>query len=221
MTFWEPKSNNPPRKKTQINKPMNIKTVCRTLLAPTLVAVMTSATSATILTYDANLDGPSESPPNASPGTGFATATYDTSAHTLGLNITFSGLLGTTTASHIHAATASPGTGTAGVATTTPYFAGFPLGVTAGVYVNTLDLTQASSWNPSYITANGGTTAGAEAALAAALAGDKAYLNIHTTVVPGGEIRGFLVLVPEPSSLALLSLGGLALTLARRKAQRS
>jgi hypothetical protein len=79
--------------------------------------------------------------------------------------------------------------------------------VTSGTYDNTLDLTQSSSWNPAYITANGGTTVGAESALAAALAADEAYLNIHSTVFGGGEIRGFLVLVPEPSSLALLGLG--------------
>ncbi len=77
--------------------------------------------------------------------------------------------------------------------TTTPTFAGFPLGVTSGSYNNTLDLTLASSYNPAYITANGGTTATAEAALAAAIASGRAYLNIHSSVFGGGEIRGFLI----------------------------
>lgn len=170
--------------------------------------------SAQIFTYDANLSGPNESPANSSPGTGFAQVVYDSSLHTLQIELSFTGLTGTTTASHIHAATATPGSGTAGVATTTPYFAGFPIGVTSGTYSNTLDLTQASSWNASYITANGGTTAGAESAMATALVNDEAYLNIHTTTFGGGEIRGFLV-VPEPASAGLLALGGLVWSMRR------
>jgi hypothetical protein len=165
-----------------------------------------SSLSASVITYEATLNGPSESPANDSPATGFALVTVNDLANTMHVQVTFSGLLGTTTASHIHTPTPAPGTGTAGVATTTPTFAGFPLGVTSGSYDNTLDLTLASSYNPAFVTATGGTIAGAEAALLAGLASDEAYLNIHTTVVPGGEIRGFLVPVPEPSTLGLASL---------------
>ena len=165
------------------------------------------STHATIYVFDANLDGPSESPPNASPGTGFAQVTFDDVANTMNVNVTFSGLLGTTTASHIHAATTLPGTGTAGVATTTPYFAGFPIGVTSGTYNNTLDMTMSSSYNSAFVTASGGTIPGAEAALLAAMLADKAYLNIHSSVATGGEIRGFLVLVPEPGVVTLFVLG--------------
>jgi hypothetical protein len=167
-------------------------------------AVAVSAHAATI-SYDAALSGPSESPPNASPATGFATVDFDTTANTMHVHVIFSGLLGTTTASHIHAAVASPGT--AGVATTVPSFTGFPLGVTSGSFDSTLDMTLASSYNPAFVTANGGTIASAEAVLLAALAAGDSYLNIHTTVVPGGEIRGFLHQVPEPSSLALTAFG--------------
>jgi hypothetical protein len=179
-------------------------------------ALSTGAASAQLI-YQAILNGPSEFPPNASPGTGFVEVDYFNLTHLMHIHLTFSGLTGTTTASHIHAATALPGTGTAGVATTTPYFTGFPIGVTSGTFDTTLDLTQTSSYNPAYITANGGTTAGAEAALAAALADDEAYFNIHTTTFGGGEIRGFLVLVPEPSSIALLGCGVLAFACRRRK----
>jgi len=190
------------------------------LAALALLAINTAFAQST-LTFDADLSGPAESPPNASPGTGFAQAIYDSVAHTLQVEVQFSGLLGTTTASHIHAATASPGTGTAGVATTTPYFAGFPIGVTSGSYSNTLDLTASSSYNSSYVTANGGTTASAEAALITAMENGEAYLNIHTTVVPGGEIRGFFSQVPEPTTATLFGLGAAVLAWrARRKLNR-
>jgi len=165
-----------------------------------------SSMYASVVTYVVNLDGPSESPANASPGIGFATITIDSILNTLRVQLSFSGLLGTTTASHIHSPTPTPFTGAAGVATTTPSFAGFPLNVTSGTFDNTLDLTLASSYNPAFVTANGGTTASAEAALLAGIATGEAYLNIHTSVVPGGEIRGFLVAVPEPATLGFVGL---------------
>jgi hypothetical protein len=139
----------------------------------------------------------------------------------LKLDCTFSGLANDqgngTTASHIHAATTLPFQGTAGVATTTPSFAGFPLNVFAGEFHNTLDLTQSTSWNPSYVTANGGTTATAEVAFASALATGRSYWNIHSGKFGGGEIRGFLQLVPEPASCLLLVIGLVGLACGARK----
>jgi hypothetical protein len=184
---------------------------------PTLLALLTFNARATLFEYEAFLSGPNESPANASPGIGSAEVDYNNVTHTLFVGFTFSGLTGTTTASHIHAPTSLPLSGTAGVATTTPYFAGFPLGVTSGSYTNTLDLTLASSYNPSFVTASGGTPALAESALVADIAAGEAYLNIHSTTFPGGEIRGFLVPVPEPSSLALLIFGGAGLVAAQRR----
>ena len=193
-----------------------IRNIMKALVAPLLAAALIPTAHATLFQYQAFLSGPNESPSNASPGTGFAEVDYNDALHTLHVHVDFSGLLGTTTASHIHAATASPGTGTADVATTTPTFAGFPIGVTAGTYDNTLDLTLASSYKAAFVTANGGTTATAETALAADIAAGEAYLNIHTLAFPSGEIRGFLV--PEPSTLALVGIGGGAVAwVARRR----
>ena len=191
------------------------------IVAVALTAAAPAAHAATFV-YDVVLDGLSESPPNASPGTGFGVITYNNLVHSLRVEITFSGLLGTTTASHIHAATAVAGVGTAGVATQTPNFAGFPLGVTSGNYDHLFDLTLASSYNPAYVTANGGTTASAENALANAMAAGKAYLNIHTTVVPSGEIRGFLVpgAVPEASTWTMLVVGFGAIGMTIRASRR-
>src|SRR5258707_13958451 len=84
-----------------------------------LCALATQA-SAAILIYDATLSGPAESPPNASPGTGFAEVTINDVTDMMRVQVTFSGLVAPTTASHIHCCTALPGIGTAGVATTVP-----------------------------------------------------------------------------------------------------
>lgn len=182
-----------------------LKSVC---CAVALALAVTQA-NATMINYETFLDGISESPPNASPGTGHATLLYDDVAHTMSLHVDFSGLIGSTTASHIHSATAVAGTGTAGVATTTPTFLGFPLGVSSGTYDILLDMTLASSYNPAFVTANGGTTASAEIALASGIASGRAYLNIHSNAFPGGEIRGFWQPVPEPATLSLLAMAGL------------
>jgi hypothetical protein len=178
------------------------------LVAIALVGI-TVPSQAAILVYDATLNGPNEG--NASPGTGFGQISCDNVLHTLHVSATFSGLVAPTTAAHMHSATAMPGIGTAGVATTTPSFAGFPLGVTKGTYDNTLDMTLASSWNPAYIIANGGTPGSAEVGLASGIAAGKAYPNIHTSAFPAGEIRGFLVPAPEPVTLGLLAAGSLAM----------
>ena len=181
---------------------------------------LAASSQAAIINYSAVLSGPAESPVNNSPGTGSASVSYDNVTHILTVNVTFSGLTGTTTASHIHCCTAAAFTGTAGVATETPTFGGFPLGVTSGTYSNSYNLTLASSWNSAFITANGGTTAGAEAAFAAGLAANKTYLNIHSSTFGGGEIRGFLVATPEPATWGLIGVSLLGLGAARRRFQQ-
>ena len=73
------------------------------------------------------------------------------------------------------------------------------------------DLTLATSYNAPFLTAHGGSTAAAEAAFAMHLADEKTYLNIHSSVFPSGEIRGFLTrAVPVPAALpagAILLVG--------------
>ena len=165
--------------------------------------------------FTAALSGPAESPPNGSPGTGFATVTLDLDLFTMRVQINFTGLEGYTTAAHIHAPTAQPFTGLADVATQVPSFEGFPFGVFSGTYDHTFDLTLASSYNPAFISANGGTISGASNALIFALEDGKAYLNIHTYNFPGGEIRGFLV--PEPATIGLLAVGVAGFLLMRRR----
>jgi hypothetical protein len=87
------------------------------------------------------------------------------------------------------------------------------------MYDHLFDMTLASSYDPAFATANGGTAATAEAVLFAGIMTGNAYLNIHTTSFGGGEIRGFLAPTPLPAALPLFAtgLGALGLPGWRRK----
>jgi hypothetical protein len=186
------------------------------LLAAVLI-IAAPVSQADFLVFDTFLDGPSEEPPNASPGTGFGLLQIDTDAHTFRIVALFEGLLSPTTVAHIHGPTLEPGEGVASVMTGVPTFPGFPAGVTSGEYDETFDMLDDATWRPGFITDNGGTAAGAEAAFIAAVLEGKAYLNIHSSLFPGGEIRGFFRQVPEPSTACLLGLGSLGVIFAARR----
>lgn len=191
----------------------------RLLIIAATACAFTGISMAAPVYYFTRLSGANEFPANASAGTGTAEVLFDDGANTMRVIVRFEGLTAANTAAHIHCCTANAFdiTQTAGVATPTPTFPGFPAG-TAGFYDQTFDLTLASSYRAGFITANGGSPAGAEAALGAGLLAGKAYLNVHSSVYPGGEIRGFLTLAPEPGTWVLMSsaLAGLAFLRRRR-----
>jgi hypothetical protein len=159
-------------------------------LAALIFLLLAGVAHAAPIVYVARMNGAEEFPPNISSGTGYAEVDYDSTPHNMLVSASFSGLSANVTAAHIHCC-AGPGAN-APVATTTPSFPGFPSGVTAGTYVMDFDTTAAPTYNATFISNNGGSVATAEAALANGLAAGLAYFNIHSTMFPGGEIRGQL-----------------------------
>lgn len=154
-------------------------------------------TTAAVVVFTTTLGSAGEPVPTST-ATGSATVSFDNATNAISVNVAWSGLLGSGPFGHIHCCTALAGTGNAGVSQ------GFATlsNVATGNYIDTFSPAPANF----------------TALLAGALAG-KAYVNIHTAgTYSGGEIRGFLNAVPEPSALALTMLAlGLAGVAARRK----
>ncbi len=150
-------------------------------------------------------------------GSGNAVVMFDDATNILSFTATFAGLSSGTTAAHFHCCTASAFTGTGDVAVDAPSLA-IPTGVTSGTWSEALDLDLAANWNPTFVTASGGTTAGATARFLQNIYENKVYLNIHTTGNPGGEIRGFLVPEPATAALTLLALAGMVAVGRRQRA---
>ena len=139
--------------------------------------------SAAIVNLTATIDGAQANAGagTGSPGTGSATMTLDDATNLFSWNISWSGLNGTETVMHFHGP-ALPNQN-------------------AGVQVNFGAISGTSS--PSI-----GSTTITDLQETDLLAG-LWYINIHTDLFPGGEIRGQVGVVPVPAA-ALLFLSGLA-----------
>jgi hypothetical protein len=153
---------------------------------------MAAATGSQAALYSAIMNGATQSPPNNSLASGSVVLIYEPGTHTLTINAAFAGLQSNSTGGHIHCCTAVAGSGNAAIAIDSPNLPGFPVGARFGPYYRTLNTSLPATWDPAFLAAHGGTTAGAEAALQAGLAAGKAYFDVHSVNRPAGEIRGYL-----------------------------
>ena len=136
------------------------------------------------------LSGRNEVPANISPASGFANFTYNEAAGTFDIRMFVTGLTSAIIDSHIHVNV--PGSNGPVVV---PFGPGF-VPVAGGFELTAEGLSLASIVPPAGFTA--------QDVLMEILLG-RAYFNIHTTVFPGGEVRGNII---APSSLTAGSGGG-------------
>jgi hypothetical protein len=147
------------------------------------------------------LTGAQEVPPNASPATGIGTFQLNAALTQLSFNVTFGlpagiPLQGTYTVAHFHS---GPAGVMGGIIRTMGAAEGPPVGSQSGVFSGLW-----TTGNPESLTPHIPTLVGAQPGVPIPI-----YFNIHSSLFGGGEIRGQLVLVPEPTSLALVGLGAL------------
>ncbi|MCL5103695.1 MAG: CHRD domain-containing protein [Armatimonadetes bacterium] len=149
-----------------------------------LLVVCTSFVGATTL-FEAVLSGLNEVPPRATPATGYASVLLSDDQTQVTINMNWNDLLAPATASHIH--------GPATTSTNGPVV--IPILGVAGTTSGSI--SQTSAITP---------------LLVSQLQSGLLYVNVHTSIYPGGEIRGQLyervdTTVPEPSAVLLGILG--------------
>jgi len=129
----------------------------------------------------AHLIGFNEVPANVTPASGDFSATIDETAQTIAFTLTFSGLEGTTTASHIHVGQPDVA---GGVSAFLCGGGSKPACPASGTVTGTIVASDVIGPVPQ------GIDPGQFDKLVQAIEAGKAYVNVHSSRFPGGEIRG-------------------------------
>lgn len=199
------------------------KTMLKLAVAAALAAPF--AAQATLFTFNADLRGANENPPVSTTATGLAIVQYDDKGtggnlldDTFSVAVAAFGLSGAATGYHIHAAATPEENAPVRVNFASPPFIStlegsvpgehsIVIGGTTGVVAVTPGITNGNIPATSATGSNAGHPA---MSFLQALQSHLAYVNIHTALNPGGEIRGQLIqvtAVPEPETYALMLVG--------------
>lgn len=177
----------------QFQRGINMKSLLPTFGVAMALSIGTASAQ---WSFQAILSGSGENPPNGSPATGFGTVLLNAAQTQITVDESWSGLTAAATASHIH----GPGGYPTNASVIFP-FTGVPAATSGSIPEQTFAINaQQVSW----------------------LFSGFLYMNVHDSTFPGGEIRGQLLLVPEPSTIGLLTLGmaGVAFRSYRRRVNR-
>lgn len=169
-------------------------TLARRFLAVGVLAAMPMLADAAIVTYSFNLDGSQETPPNGSLAAGSAQVTIDDVLDTISFAAVALNLQGSPVAAHIHVAPA-------GVAGPVVFDLAANLDAFGPVTIGPIVLANSVAF--------GGEGKALPAGLGALInaAPWEYYLNLHTDLFPGGEIRGQLAAAPVPVPAAVWLFG--------------
>lgn len=182
---------------------MSPKLITRSSILLQLLLLCAIAAHGATFTFNANLSGANEVPPNSSTATGSGSFTFDTTAQNIAFSVTYSGLSSNAAAAHIHFG--PPGVSGPIILPFSPNPTGTS-GSISGLLTAANLINQATTGIATFTDVYNSAVAG------------NLYANLHTTNFPGGEIRGQLTpatTVPEPTTTATLVSALVALSVSR------